>query len=186
MTYYPKPYFKYKTSSIGGTVITGSPQTTHNGVPIARQGDKVMCKKCQKVVTIATGDPTLMIDGAPIARAGDITTCGSKLIANQQALAESDFDVMGVEQPAQIGADGLPIQGSDWDPEQNEMMPGKPPIVIDSTESALYHYFNGNGEAVELGATTKSLLRNSERQKGALANLKSGNTDMYGRKMRYF
>ena len=103
---------------------------------------------------------------------------------------------MGVEQPAQIGADGLPIQGSDWDlgfdnynphnpyehwdPEQNEMMPGKPPIVIDSTESALYHYFNGNGEAVELGATTKSLLRHSERQKGALANLKSGNTDMYG------
>ena len=56
-----------------------------------------MCKKCKKVVTIATGDPTLMIDGAPIARAGDVTTCGSKLIANQQALAESDFEVGNIQ-----------------------------------------------------------------------------------------
>lgn len=180
----------------GGTVITGSPQTTHYGTPIARQGDKVVCKKCKKVVTIITGDPSYIVDGAPVARAGDMTSCGSKLIAMQQGFSESGFDVMGVEQPAQIGADGLPIQGSDWDlgfgnynphnpnehwdPEQNEMIPGKPPIVIDSTKRAVYQYFNGNGEAVELGATTKSLLRNSERQKGALVNLKSGNTDMNG------
>ena len=82
----------------GGTVITGSPQTTHNGIPVARQGDKVVCKKCKKVVTIITGDPSYIVDGAPIARAGDMTSCGSKLIANQQAFSESGFDVGSIAQ----------------------------------------------------------------------------------------
>ncbi|MGO2734033.1 PAAR domain-containing protein [Psychrobacter sp. AOP42-A1-21] len=77
----------------GGTVITGSPQTTHYGIPIARKGDKVVCKKCKKVVTIITGDPSYIVDGAPVARAGDMTSCGSKLIASQQAFSESGFDV---------------------------------------------------------------------------------------------
>ena len=89
-------------TSHGGTVITGSPQTTHNGVPIARKGDKVMCKKCEKVVTIITGDPAFVIDGAPVARAGDMTSCGSKLIAVQQAFVESDFDVGSIEPPAPL------------------------------------------------------------------------------------
>ncbi|WP_446737533.1 PAAR domain-containing protein [Psychrobacter sp. M9-54-1] len=26
--------------------------TTHNGIPVARKGDKVVCKKCKKVTTI--------------------------------------------------------------------------------------------------------------------------------------
>ena len=82
----------------GGTVITGSPQTTHYGIPIARKGDKVVCKKCKKVVTIITGDPSYIVDGAPIARAGDMTSCGSKLIANQQAFSESGFDVGSIAQ----------------------------------------------------------------------------------------
>ena len=77
----------------GGTVITGSPQTTHYGIPVARKGDKVVCKKCKKVVTIITGDPSYIVDGAPVARAGDMTSCGSKLIAMQQAFSESGFDV---------------------------------------------------------------------------------------------
>ncbi|SJN26763.1 PAAR domain-containing protein [Psychrobacter sp. JB385] len=82
----------------GGTVITGSPHTTHNGVQVARKGDKVMCKKCKKVTTILTGDPTFVIDGSPIARGGDVTSCGAKLIAIQQSFCESDFEVIGVEQ----------------------------------------------------------------------------------------
>ena len=86
----------------GGTVITGSPQTTHNGIPVARKGDKVVCKKCKKVVTIITGDPSFVVDGAPIARAGDVTSCGSKLIAVQQAFCESGFEVMGIEQAEEI------------------------------------------------------------------------------------
>lgn len=86
----------------GGTVISGSPHSTHNGIPISRKGDKVICKKCKKVVTIITGDPSFIVDGAPIARHGDITSCGSKLIAIQQSFAFSDFEVMGVEQAEEI------------------------------------------------------------------------------------
>ena len=82
----------------GGTVITGSPQTTHYGIPVARKGDKVVCKKCKKVVTIITGDPSYIVDGAPVARAGDMTSCGSKLIASQQAFSESGFDVGSIAQ----------------------------------------------------------------------------------------
>lgn len=89
-------------TSHGGTVITGSPHTTHNGIPVSRKGDKVICKKCKKLTTIFTGDPSFIVDGAPIARAGDVTSCGAKLIAVQQSFCESDFEVMGVEQPAAL------------------------------------------------------------------------------------
>jgi len=86
----------------GGTVISGSPHTTHNGIPIARVGDKVMCKKCKKITTIVSGDAAFVIDGAPIARAGDTTSCGAKLVAVQQSFAESDFEVMGIEEAEKI------------------------------------------------------------------------------------
>lgn len=86
----------------GGTVISGSPHTTHNGIPVARVGDKVLCKKCKKVVSIATGDPSYIVDGSPIARHGDMTSCGSTLIAIQHSFAESDFEVMGVEAAEEI------------------------------------------------------------------------------------
>ena len=86
----------------GGTVISGSPHTTHNGVQVSRKGDKVLCKKCKKVTTILTGDPSFVVDGAPIAREGDITSCGAKLIAIQHSFAESDFEVFGVEQPVPL------------------------------------------------------------------------------------
>lgn len=85
-------------TSHGGTVISGSPQTTHNGIPVARKGDKVICKKCKKVTTILSGDASFIVDGAPIARGGDVTSCGAKLIAIQQAFAESDFDVGSIAQ----------------------------------------------------------------------------------------
>ena len=114
LAYYPKPYFKYKTSSSDRPVLTGSPHTTHNGIPVARKGDQVMCKKCKKMTIIVSGDASFIVDGAPIARGGDVTSCGAKLIANQQAFAESDFDVMGVEQPEQYMATyGDVNQGSD-------------------------------------------------------------------------
>ena len=85
-------------TSHGGTVISGSPQTTHNGTPVARKGDKVICKKCKRVTTILSGDASFIVDGAPIARGGDVTSCGAKLIASQQSFVESDFEVMRVEQ----------------------------------------------------------------------------------------
>ena len=89
-------------TSHGGTVISGSPHTTHNGIPISRKGDKVICKKCKKVTTILTGDPSFIVDGAPIARGGDVTSCGAKLIAIQQSFAESGFDVGSIEQAAPL------------------------------------------------------------------------------------
>ena len=61
------------TTTHGSKVISGSPHTTHNGIPISRKGDKVICKKCKKVTTILTGDASFIVDGAPIARAGDVT-----------------------------------------------------------------------------------------------------------------
>ncbi len=90
------------TTTHGGKVITGSPYTTHNGIPVSRRGDKVICKKCKKLTTILTGDPSFIVDGAPIARAGDVTSCGAKLIAVQQSFCEGDFEVGGIEQPAPL------------------------------------------------------------------------------------
>ncbi len=90
------------TTTHGGKVITGSPHTTHNGIPVSRKGDKVICRKCKKLTTILTGDPSFIVDGAPIARAGDLTSCGAKLIAVQQSFCESDFEVGSVEQPAPL------------------------------------------------------------------------------------
>ena len=89
-------------TSHGGTVISGSPHTTHNGIPISRKGDKVICKKCKKVTTILSGDASFIVDGAPIARGGDVTSCGAKLIASQQSFAESDFDVGSIAQEAPL------------------------------------------------------------------------------------
>lgn len=84
-------------TSHGGTVISGSAHTLHNGIPVARIGDKVSCKKCKKIVTIVKGDSSYVVDGQPIARHGDLTDCGSKLLAIQQAFSESGFTVTGVE-----------------------------------------------------------------------------------------
>ena len=89
-------------TSHGGTVISGSPHTTHNGIPVARKGDKVICKKCKKVTTIVSGDDSFIIDGAPIARGGDVTSCGAKLIASQQSFVESDFEVGSIAQAAPL------------------------------------------------------------------------------------
>ena len=89
-------------TSHGGTVISGSPHTTHNGIPVARKGDKVICKKCKKVTTILSGDASFIIDGAPIARGGDVTSCGAKLIASQQSFSESGFDVGSIAQAAPL------------------------------------------------------------------------------------
>ncbi|MFK3988861.1 MULTISPECIES: PAAR domain-containing protein [unclassified Psychrobacter] len=84
LAYYPKPYFKYKNSSSDGTLLTGSPHTIHNIIPVARKGYKVICKKCKKVTTFLSGEPSFIVDSAPIARGGNVTSCGVKLIASQQ------------------------------------------------------------------------------------------------------
>ena len=54
------------------------------------------------MTVIVSGDASFVIDGAPIARGGDVTSCGAKLIANQQAFAESDFSVGSIAQAAPL------------------------------------------------------------------------------------
>ncbi|WP_350655622.1 PAAR domain-containing protein [Psychrobacter sp. S1-30-MNA-CIBAN-0213] len=132
-------------TSHGGTVISGSPHTTHNGIPVSRKGDKVICKKCKKVTTILSGDPSFIVDGAPIARGGDVTSCGAKLIAIQQSFCESDFEVFGVEQPtplvfAKSDPDSMfaSFAASDNKDSEDEMSDEELGIWVDvSTEQAL-------------------------------------------------
>lgn len=73
------------STSHGGTVIEGSPQSGTQGKRIARVGDKVTCPQRGHggTTVIATGDPTCMIDGKPAARHGDVTACGATLISGQ-------------------------------------------------------------------------------------------------------
>ncbi len=72
-------------TSHGGTVVQGSPQSTVDGKPIARVGDKVTCPKRGHggTTVIVSGDPTCIIDGQPAARHGDKTACGATLLSSQ-------------------------------------------------------------------------------------------------------
>lgn len=81
-----KPFIVLGDSSAhGGKVIEGSPNSTIDGKPIARVGDKVTCPVNGHggMTVIVTGDPTCLIDGKPAARHGDKTACGATLIASQ-------------------------------------------------------------------------------------------------------
>lgn len=72
-------------TSHGGVVVQGSPQSTVDGIPIARVGDKVTCPKRGHggTTVIVSGDPTCIIDGQPAARHGDTTACGATLLSSQ-------------------------------------------------------------------------------------------------------
>ena len=43
----------------GGTVISGSAPTTHNGIPVARIADKVLGKKCKKSSQLLWATPLI-------------------------------------------------------------------------------------------------------------------------------
>ncbi len=58
---------------MGGTVITGSPYTPHDGTSLAYKRDQVKYKKCKKITVIVSGGASLIVDGAPIARGSDVT-----------------------------------------------------------------------------------------------------------------
>ncbi|KAB7769656.1 PAAR domain-containing protein [Xanthomonas maliensis] len=68
----------------GGSVVAGSGETDINGKPVARIGDKVVCRRHGNT-TIVSGDATVVIDGNPVARHGDKTACGGTLISSQGA-----------------------------------------------------------------------------------------------------
>jgi len=124
-------------TSHGGTVISGSPHTTHNGIPVARKGDKVICKKCKKVTTILSGDASFIIDGAPIARGGDVTSCGAKLIAIQQSFAESDFEVGSIAQAAPLQFPKSDMSNSFIETIKDELTPTKIQLLNENTQEPL-------------------------------------------------
>jgi len=74
----------------GGAVITGSPHTDIDGMPVARVGDKATCPKHKGIFPIITGDDTLIIDGNAVARHGDKLACGCSLFSGKQRLAHID------------------------------------------------------------------------------------------------
>lgn len=69
----------------GGKVIEGSPNSTIMGKPIARMGDKATCpiNGHGGVVTILEGDATNTIDGKPTAFHMATLSCGCKVIGSQ-------------------------------------------------------------------------------------------------------
>jgi uncharacterized Zn-binding protein involved in type VI secretion len=73
------------STSHGGTVIEGSPESDTQGKQIARLGDKVTCPRRGHgdSPVITSGDPTCLVDGKPAARHGDVTSCGAELISAQ-------------------------------------------------------------------------------------------------------
>jgi len=74
----------------GGTVITGSPFTDIDGIPVSRINDKATCTTHKGVFPIVSGDVTIIIDGQPVAREGDYLACGCRLIAGRQFRAFTD------------------------------------------------------------------------------------------------
>lgn len=56
--------------TIGGTIITASPNVSVNGLGAARLGDQVETD-CGHIGNIITGDPTVAINNLPSARIGD-------------------------------------------------------------------------------------------------------------------
>jgi uncharacterized Zn-binding protein involved in type VI secretion len=77
-------------TSHGGVVISGTPETTIDGKPVARIGDKVTCP-CNGhggVTVIVSGDPTWIVDGQPVARHGDKAACGATLLSSQVRVSD--------------------------------------------------------------------------------------------------
>lgn len=69
----------------GGKVLGGSPQTSVEGKPVARYGDRATCtmKGHGDIVTIVEGDPNHLIDGKPAAYHNALLSCGCRVLASQ-------------------------------------------------------------------------------------------------------
>lgn len=143
------------TTTHGGKVITGSPHTVHNGIPVSRKGDKILCKKCKKITTIVTGDPSFIVDGAPIARGGDMTSCGAKLIAVQHSFRESGFPIGQIDQPEplQFPRSSNNTLSTSLKPDTLPSSPLSSTKILNrpATNREMYlHYLYGNGEDLTL------------------------------------
>ncbi|GAB2612961.1 PAAR domain-containing protein [Novilysobacter erysipheiresistens] len=68
----------------GGQVISGSPFTDIDGLPVARVNDKATCPQHKGTFPIVDGDPTTIIDGEAVALHGSSLACGCKVLAVKQ------------------------------------------------------------------------------------------------------
>ncbi len=71
-------------TSSGGSVVSGSPFTDIDGIPVARVTDQATCPKHKGAYPIVDGDNTLIVDGQPVALHGSSLACGCKVLSAQQ------------------------------------------------------------------------------------------------------
>ena len=72
-------------TSSGGSVITGSPFTDIDGIPVARVTDQATCPRHKGAFPIVDGDSTMIVDGQPVALHGSSLSCGCKVLSANQA-----------------------------------------------------------------------------------------------------
>ncbi|MFL9963507.1 PAAR domain-containing protein [Paraburkholderia sediminicola] len=67
-----------------GRVESASKTMSYDGVPVAREGDRISCPKHPEVQpnVIEEGDGDITDEGIPVARAGHRGTCGCHLISS--------------------------------------------------------------------------------------------------------
>ena len=71
-------------TSSGGSVVSGSPFTDIDGIPVARVTDQATCPRHKGAYPIVDGDNTLIVDGQPVALHGSSLSCGCKVLSAQQ------------------------------------------------------------------------------------------------------
>src|SRR5690554_6307856 len=71
-------------TSSGGSVVSGSPFTDIDGIPVARVNDQATCPRHKGAYPIVDGDNTLIVDGQPVALHGSSLSCGCKVLSAQQ------------------------------------------------------------------------------------------------------
>lgn len=59
-----------KHGSVTGTIVTGSPDTFEQNIPISRIGDTVTFS-CGHSAQIVSGSPNVFVNDIPVARVGD-------------------------------------------------------------------------------------------------------------------
>lgn len=71
-------------TSSGGSVVTGSPFTDIDGIPVSRVTDQATCPRHKGAYPIVDGDPTMIVDGQPVALHGSSLACGCKVLSARQ------------------------------------------------------------------------------------------------------
>lgn len=72
------------TTTSGGRVVSGSPFTDVDGMPVSRVTDQATCPSHNGTFPIIDGDVTTIIDGHPVALHGSSLACGCKVLATRQ------------------------------------------------------------------------------------------------------